>query len=428
MINFNIIWLNFYRLILLLNLPIIIFILLIRILRGKEDQARFFEKLAFTKKKKINNLPLIIINAVSVGEANTAFQLAQEIIKFSDKLQILITTTTITSAKIIEQKTSNNLKIFHQYLPIDVNFVVKKFLNYWQPSAIIFIESDIWPNLIASAKSRSIEVFLVNGRISDKSLKIWQKIQKLGFNIFDCFSTIIAQSQQEKNKLQTLTNNQVLFFGNLKSQINELEFNFVEFENLKKQINNRPVWLCVSTHRGEEKIIIETHQKLKTKFDNLLTIIVLRHPNRANEVVELLRNLKFSIRSKLHLIKNDDEIYLVDTLNELGLFYRLANFAFIGGSLLPIGGHNPYEAIKLNCAVISGNNFSNFFETYQELIDNNAVRIVNDHNQLYEEVVSFLSDKNLSLKITNNALPIFEKYRDCSNKIIAKINETLKLK
>lgn len=424
--------LNCYRLLLVIFSPVIILVVLKRLLQGKEDSKRFTERFGFQSQKLINaKKPLaktIWINAVSVGEANTALTLAQEIIKFNPQIQIVITTTTTTSAKIIGEKIKNfNQQIIHQFLPLDLSFCINKFLNFWQPLAIIFIESELWPNIILSCYSRNIKVFFVNARISNKSLQIWQKITKLGINIFDYFSLIIAQSSEEQLKIQNLTKNQVLFFGNLKSQIKDDNIDNQKLEQLKTQINNRPIWLCASTHNHEEKIIFDIHRQLLSDFSDLLTIVVLRHPNRLSQVTDDAKDLVYAVRSKQQKILPATSLYLVDTLNELSIFYSLADFAFIAGSLFAIGGHNPFEAIKQNCAVISGEGVANFAEIYQELVDNNSAIIVKNKTELYLTVKDFLSGKKIAQDYAKKASKILVQNQGVSERIVLKIAEIIPL-
>ncbi len=424
-------WLIFYKILSMAFLPFIAIYLLLRVFKKKEQFNRLPERFGFAKCSKNfrdSNSLTIWIHGVSVGEANCAFFLAEELLKFSPHLKILLTTTTLTSARIIEQKIIiYEGKIIHQLLPIDVDICVKKFLNFWNPRAIIFVESEIWPNIIATAKSMAISTFLVNARISNKSLKNWQKIKKLGFNIFDYFSIIFAQSSEEQIKIQQLCANQVMFHGNLKAQTKILNVSEQELRELKKQINNRPVWLCTSTHNGEEEIILNIHRKLHEDFRDLLTIIVPRHPARINEITALCNQEKIAIRSKKEDIIDTTEIYIADTLNELGIFYSLVDFAFIGGSLLPIGGHNPFEAIKLNCAVISGFGVANFAEIYHELSQNEGVIMVKNFDELYDVVKDFFNGKKSSGNYTNKALQILEKNNYCVKNIIKKIDQILSL-
>jgi 3-deoxy-D-manno-octulosonic-acid transferase len=302
---------------------------------------------------------------------------------------------------------------------------VQKFLNHWKPRACIFVESEIWPNFIYSARKKAILSFLINARISKKTASKWLFLKKLGFNIFDYFSAIFAQSVQDKNLLQNLTKNNILYEGNLKSQNSKLAIDEKKLQELKLQIGDRKIWLCASTHEGEEEIILQTHFRLKKQFSDLLTIIVLRHPNRANKVCELLKNINFLQRSKNQNIAESTEIYLVDSLGELGTFYSLVNFAFIGGSLLEIGGHNPFEAIQLNCAVISGSQVFNFAEIYQDLQQKNAGEIVKNVDELYEIVQKFLQNPELILPYANNAKQAIVTSQNISGKIIEKLDAIL---
>jgi 3-deoxy-D-manno-octulosonic-acid transferase len=304
---------------------------------------------------------------------------------------------------------------------------VQKFLNHWKPRACIFVESEIWPNFIYCAYKKAILSFLINARISQKTASHWLSLKKLGFNLFDYFSIIFAQSLQDKNLLQNLTKNNIFYEGNLKSQNSKLAVDEKKLQELKMQIGDRKIWLCASTHEGEEELILQTHFRLKNQFSDLLTIIVLRHPNRANKVCELLNDINFAQRSKNQNITELTEIYVVDSLGELGIFYSLVNFAFIGGSLLKIGGHNPFEAIQLNCAVISGSQVFNFAEIYQDLQQKNACEIIENVDQLYEIIQKFLQNPNEVISYNVNAQKAIYISQNTAQKIIKKLDEILML-
>lgn len=365
---------------------------------------------------------IIWINAVSVGEANSALILVEELLKFSPKISILFTTTTLTSASVVAAKNFQS-RLIHQFLPVDSYFCVKNFLEFWQPRAAIFIESEIWPNLIFEARQMGIDTFLVNARLSQKSSTKWQLAKKFGFKIFDYFSVIFAQTKDDQQRLSKLTGQEILFYGNLKSVAADLAFDVGELEKLKSQIGSRKFWLAASTHKGEEGIITQVHKNLKTTFPDLLTIIVPRHPSRAEEIKTLLNGMNFAQRSLSENIVSSTEVYLADSLNELGIFYRLAPFAFIGGSLAPVGGHNPFEAIKLGCAVISGREVYNFKEIYENLDREGGCEIVASLEELTKTVESFLSDKNHHQTLANRALFIINNSENICQKIIKKINQ-----
>lgn len=421
--------LKIYQIFSIIILPFLFFFILHRKKKSKEHPHRFLERLAITKIAKPQDCQLFWVHAVSVGESNSAWILIENLLKFSPIINILFTSTSTTSAQIIEQKILQNElyknRVIHQFLPVDSYFVVQKFLNHWKPRACIFVESEIWPNFIYYARKKAILSFLINARISQKSASQWLLLKKLGFNIFDYFSTIFAQSLQDKNLLQKLTKNIIFYEGNLKSQNSKLEVDEQKLQDLKTHIGDRKIWLCASTHKGEEELILSTHQRLKIQFPDLLTIIALRHPNRAGEVCELLKNVNFSQRSKNQTIFDTTEIYLVDSLGELGIFYSLTNFTFIGGSLLKIGGHNPFEAIQLNCVVISGTEVFNFAEIYADLRQKNACEIVENIDQLYEIVQKFLQNPDLILSYASKAKQVITTSQNTSQKIIEKLDAIL---
>jgi 3-deoxy-D-manno-octulosonic-acid transferase len=423
--------LKIYQIFSIIILPFLLLLILYRKKKLKEHPQRFLERFAITKIAKPQNCQLFWVHAVSVGESNSAWILIENLLKFSPNIHILFTSTSTTSAQIIEQKILQNElfknRVIHQFLPIDSYFIVQKFLNHWKPRACIFVESEIWPNFIYCARKKAILSFLINARISQKTASKWLFLIKLGFNIFDYFSAIFAQSLQDKNLLQNLTKNNIFYEGNLKSQNSKLAVDEKKLQELKLQIGDRKIWLCASTHDGEEELILQTHFRLKKQFSDLLTIIVLRHPNRANKVCELLKNIKFSQRSKNQIITEPTEIYLVDSLGELGTFYSLVNFAFIGGSLLEIGGHNPFEAIQLNCAVISGSQVFNFAEIYQDLQQKNAGEIVKNVDELYEIVHKFLQNPIEVMSYNDNAQKAIFNSQNTVQKIIKKLDEILML-
>lgn len=392
-----------YRILSTLLLPLLIVYICWRALKGKENKSRLQERFGFSSQKKPDN-DIIWMHAVSVGETNSSLILVDEILKNLPKTTILFTTTTITSASVLANKIKGyNGRVIHQFLPIDSYFVVKKFLKFWQPKKAIFVESEIWPNFICEAKKIGALRVLVNARISKKSFSRWALAKKLGINIFDSFSLIFAQSEEDKARLQQLTSQKVLYCGNLKAQSAELQFDDGGLNILKTQIGNRKFWLAASTHNGEEKIIFEVHRKLKQKFGDILTIIVPRHPQRAQEIKDLANDLNFSQRSLNQKMTAATEIYVADTLGELGLFYALSDFTFLGGSLVEVGGHNPFEPAQLKCAIISGNYVANNKKAFEGLIESQACVSVKNGDELYEVAIEFLQNNILAKTQANKA-------------------------
>jgi len=411
-----------YKILSALLFPFIELWIFYRTFKGKEDKSRQKEKFGITLVERPDG-EILWIHAVSVGEAKTALILVDEILKKRSDLTILFTTTTLTSAGIVAKKAKElSGKLIHQFVPVDSYYQVRKFLNYWQPKIVIFFESEIWPNLITESKKDGAKVYLVNARMSDKSIKRWKIAHNLFFRIFNKFDKIFVQSNSDIARFKSLTKNEVLFLGNLKSQISEIVIDEDELKKLKKQIGKRPILLAASTHRGEEEIILNCHQKLRQDFPDLLTINVIRHPNRTFEVEKIYQDTIFTRRSRSEEISADDEIYLVDTIGELNLFYKLADFAVICGSLIDkIGGHNPFEAIMSNAAVISGQYVDNFAESYNELSQNNSCIIVKDSNELYDKVKEFIVDPSAAKNLAKNAKKNFDVKKDISKKIVDEI-------
>ncbi len=414
-----------YRLFSILLFPFFTLYIFLRLAKKKEDKNRLQERFGIATKTPSQGR-LFWIHAVSVGEANSAMILVSELLKFSPNISILFTTTTLTSAEIIAAKLPQfGGRVIHQFLPLDSYFCVKNFLDYWRPRTVIFVESEIWPNFIFEARRRAITAFLVNGRISEKTFKKWLLAKKIGFKIFDYFTAIFAQTKEDQERFSKISNQEILFYGNLKSQAESLAGNETELEKLKTQIGARKFWLAASTHKGEEEAVIAAHNNLKKDFPDLLTILVPRHPVRAEEIKNLFGPINFVQRSKNQSITNATEIYLADSLGELGIFYRLAPFAFIGGSLVEVGGHNPFEAIKLGCAVISGRAVFNFKEIYKNLEQKNACVMIDSAEQLAKNLKEFLNDKNQAEAMSSNAATIIENSDNIAKKIISKIDQIL---
>lgn len=415
-----------YRIFSILILPLLAPYLLIRIIKKKEDKNRFQERFGFATKQRPEGR-VIWLHAVSVGEVNSAFSLISELLSYAENISILLTTTTLTSAKIAATKLPEfRGRVTHQFLPFDSYFCVKKFLNFWRPRVAIFIESEIWPNLIFEARKQGVLSFLVNARMSEKSRDKWQLARKFGFKIFDNFAAIFVQKKSDEEVFKSITDQEVLFYGNLKSQAQDLAFDQEKLAQLKAEIGQRKFWLAASTHKGEEEIVISVHHELKKDFPDLLTIIVPRHPNRAEEIKSLLSEINFAQRSKHELITNTTEIYLADSLNEMGIFYRLANFAFIAGSLVDVGGHNPYEPVKLGCAVISGSRVFNSQEIYDKLSAQNACVMINSQEELVMNVRKLLRDQDEVRRLSSKASQVISESEDLENiakKIVKKIDQ-----
>ena len=340
--------------------PIIIFY---RILKKKENPKRFLEKFGFFKKRRVKG-KLIWFHCSSVGEFLSIVPLIEKLEKEKDIKNILLSSSTLSSSKIFDKFKFK--KTFHQFYPIDNPIIINKFLNYWKPSAVFFVESEIWPEMINSLKKKKIKIFLLNARISKKSFKRWKCLNNIGVNIFSNFDFIFPQNRETFNYLKYFKVRKMKILGNLK-------FSETERKNIsrsfKKDFYNRKILCAASTHNNEEEIISSIHLNLRSKINNLLTIIIPRHVERLNEIIKILnyKKLNYICHSENKKLKKDTDIFLVDTYGESKTFYSLSKVVFLGGSFVPKGGQNPLEPIRYGCYVTHGKHTFNFTEIYNML-------------------------------------------------------------
>lgn len=415
-----------YQILSILLSPIIDLYLLFRKFKGKEDPTRFKERFGFASKIRPEG-KLIWVHAASVGESNSIWPLINKILEINPKINVLFTSGTITSAAEIAKKLPVN--VIHQFIPVDKFFAVKRFIRYWRPNFGIFVESEIWPNLINEAAKSGCRLALINGRVSKKSCKRWQFLSKVGFNILKNFSICFAQSKQDLERFCILGIKNSYFFGNLKSVCIDPKIDSNKLAKFKNAIGTRKIWLAASTHNGEEEMAIKIHQQLKKYYPDLLTVIAPRHPNRLAEIIDLIpSDLKFSVRSLGREINNSIDIYLADTMGELSLFYNAISVSLIGGSMFDnIGGHNPFEAIKAGSIPISGPYHANFEEVYLELNNNNACILARNYDELYLTLKKLMSDPDQKSTILENGLKVLETSSNLIEEIVNGINNYSKL-
>lgn len=396
--------------------------MVLRIFLGKDDASRIKEKFAFTCKDRPNG-KLIWIHGVSVGESRTALILVDKIVKEFTDVKVLMTSTTLNSAQMLTKEIGDKYygRVIHQFLPVDSDPCVRKFVNHWKMDMAIFLESEIWPNFLNYLSKKKIPTYLVNARMSSRSAKRWKFIAKFGIRPFDNFQKIFVQDKKDIEIFGSLSKAELKCFGNLK---NEAKAPFYDEElliNLKDKIGQRKVFLAASTHKKEEEAVVEVHKKLKEKYPDLLTVLVVRHPARSNEVEKVLQGLNYAIFDEGKKIKGEDELLFVNKMGVLGLFYKFCDFAFIAGSLEKIGGHNPYEAIKLDCAVVSGDQYFNFYETYENLRQNDACIIVKNQDELFDVMDKLLSGKVDANKMLENAKEAIKKGGSVSDEVAREV-------
>ena len=393
------------NLILILS-PIIIFI---RLLKKKEHPKRFKEKFGFYTKKKIKG-KLIWFHGASVGEILSIMPLIENLEKNKEINQILITSNTLSSSKIL-----SNLKLkktIHQFFPIDTNYHSQKFLKYWKPSVAVFIDSEIWPNMITNIKKSPISLILMNARITDKSFKKWKFFKSYAKKIFFNFDICLSSSHKSMRHLKSLGARNIKHVGNLKFTQSEKNITFLD-NDLKKFFLSKRIWCASSTHSTEEFICANVHKKLKVKYKNLLTIIIPRHIHRTDEIVNEMKKLNLNVH--LHNSKNkidkDTDIYLVNSFGQTKSFFKVCKTIFLGGSMIKHGGQNPLEAARFGCKILHGPNVWNFDEIYNLLKKNKVSRKIINSNQLSLNVDKMLNNKN--------------KYRSLENKIKSLGNKIL---
>ena len=378
-------------------------IICIRLLKRKEDLKRFKEKFVFNTKKRIKG-KLIWFHGASVGEILSIIPLVEKLEKNKKIKQILITSNTLSSSKILSN--SKLKKTVHQFFPIDTNYHTQKFLDYWDPSVAFFIDSEIWPNMILNIKKRSASLVLINARITTKSFKKWKIFLLLAKNIFEKFDLCLSSNLKSIKYLKKLGAKKIKFFGNLK--FTESEKNKGDLDNnLKKFFLSKKIWCASSTHNTEEKMCANVHKKLKTKYKNLLTIIIPRHIHRNKEIIEQIKklDLKVHLHNSKYKIEKDTDIYLVNSFGQTKSFFKICKTVFLGGSIIKHGGQNPLEAARFGCKILHGPNVWNFDEIYNLLKKYKVSSNVANSNQLSFKLNKMLGNKdkgkNLEIKIKN---------------------------
>lgn len=394
----------FYRLILIIIYPLIYIYLLIRKFKGKENKKRFSERFGKTEINRPEG-KLIWFNAVSLGEINSAWSIIK---KLNDEgnYNILITTTTLTSAENVAERIKkleikNNKIIIHQFVPIDFQFCIGRFLKHWKPNILINVESEFWPNLFTITR-KVCPIVVLNGKMSKKSFKFWYINKKLKESIFDSIDICLAQSKSDYKRFIMLGVQNVQFLVNTKFFADKSGIDEELYRYLKKKTKDKKIWLVNCSHKGEEEIIIETHKMLKKVYNNIVTLLIIRHPNRINEVEKILENdgINYITTTSNKDINENTEFYIYDKIGNLGTFFDLCNIVFMGGSLQNgIGGHTPAEAIKHNCCIITGPYIENNYILFKELLNiEGCIILKNNKPETLFEKVDFLFKNPLEVK------------------------------
>ena len=390
--------------ILLLTSPII---LLIRILRKKENIKSLKGKFSFNSKRRVNG-KLIWFHGASVGEVLSIVPIIKHYEKDKSIKQILVTSSTLSSLKVIKKFSFK--KTVHQFYPIDHFIFNNKFINYWKPSLGIFVDSEIWPMMFQNLKYKNIPIILLNARLTKKTFNRWIKIKSFAKSVFNKISVAYPQNKETNLYLKELDVRNIITIGNLKfSENSDENLNNIS-KKLKSELDKKKIWVASSTHKTEEIFCAKAHLKLKKKITNLLTIIIPRHIHRANEITNEIKNLNLKIAlhsSKPKNLKNVD-IYLVDTFGETKKFHQIGNTVFLGGSIIKRGGQNPLEAARLGAKILHGPNTDNFKDVYKHLKLLNISKKINTPLQLASSII-FKKNKNSGKKIKQIGKKILKK-------------------
>jgi 3-deoxy-D-manno-octulosonic-acid transferase len=364
-----------------------------RVQRGKEDASRLGERRGRARLERPDG-PLIWMHAASVGESLLALPLIEALLDERPNAHALVTTGTVTSAKLMAERLPP--RALHQFAPLDQATAWRRFFDHWRPDLGFLVESEIWPHLILEAERVDLPLVLINGRMSARSARRWRWAGATVRRLLRTFALCLARSEADADHFSRLGAVDVRRLGDLKNATPPLPYDAEALAKLRDAIGDRPVLLAASTHPGEEILLLSAHQRLREAHWNLLTIMVPRHPERGGEIKAAFgeRGEEIAQRSLGGQLPSASDLYLADTLGELGLFYRLATLAFIGGSLVPHGGQNPLEAARLGCPPLFGPHTGNFEEMTRKLIDAGAAGRVGDIEDLVGTVEVLLGDRS----------------------------------
>lgn len=416
-----------YRFLTYLFYPFAPIYLYFRKVRQKEDSISYKEKLATIEIAREEGF-LIWFHVASVGEAMSILPLIESCMEEKKINKILLTSITLSSGKILKKRFNQNIKVIHQFLPLDISVWTHKFLDHWKPNLSIFIDSEIWPNLISQISKEKIPLILINARITKKSFERWKLIISFAKKIFEKFDLCIASNKESENFLKILGAKNIKNYGNLKFSKIKTNLDKKLDSDFLDKIKNRKIWCAASTHPTEEMLCATTHVKIKENYNNILTIIIPRHIDRIEKIRKELSNLnlKIVLYSKLNQIDINTDILLIDTYGEASIFYNISKYVFVGKStiksLIMDSGQNPIEPARLGCKIFHGPNVSNFVEIYEYLRMLGVTKQVNNSNELSVSLIEEFEENkgeksnikkeidNYGQNILNNVIEELKKY------------------
>lgn len=390
--------------------------------RGKEDPQRLGERSGISDRARPPG-QLVWLHGASVGESIALLPLVDAL--RARQWQIVLTTGTVTSAQLMAARLPAG--VIHQYAPLDVPRYVRRFLDHWRPSLVLFAESELWPNILLETAGRGIPIALVNARLSQRSCARWKKLPATIGALLGCIDITLAQSPDDAARFADLGAPRVINSGNLKYDAPALPFDPDALAQIKSRIGARPVWVAASTHEGEEDIIIGAHKRLAHEWKGLLTIIAPRHPERGPAIAELAaaREVTTRLRSRGDEIDEGGGVYIADSIGELGLYYRATNVVFIGRSLVGQGGQNPIEPAKLGNAILHGRHVSNFVDVYRALDEAGGAIEIADQDELATTLSDFFANPARARAIARAAAETVENLGGAARNILAALEPYL---
>ncbi len=408
--------------------PLLRWLLASRLKQGKEDAKRLPERMGqSTRQRPVGTL--VWVHAASVGEAQSALILIDAIGKLDQTIRILVTTGTVTSAQLMEQRLP--IFAFHQFAPVDHPDWVDDFMQHWTPDLAIWMESELWPNMLMALQTRKIPTLLINARLSDKSFAAWKRFPQSARKILDTFDLILTQTDDHTKRFKQLGAGNVITTDNIKYSASPLPCDPMTLAAIKLSTHNKKLWVFASTHAGEEDMACRIHKNLKQNIPNLLTIIVPRHPARRDDILKICKSagVEFTLRSaNTSLPKTGDDVYVADTLGELGLFYTLCPIAVIGRSFSQDGGggHNPIEAAQLGCVVLTGPNNQYQRPLYDDMARDGAVIEAADEAELTSHLLTLMGDDSAYQTMLNRTQSFIMRKTHVVDEVISSIMPYMK--
>lgn len=393
-----------------------------RLKKGKEDAGRIGERKGRPGKPRPEGR-LIWIHGASVGETVSMTPIVERLMKRG--FTVLVTSGTVTSARVMSERLP--AAAIHQFIPLDAPGFMRNFFSYWRPDVGLVAESELWPNMLIEAGKADVPLMLLNGRMSERSYARWTRQPAMAHALLSCFDVVMAQSRLDGDRFAQLGAPRIALGGNLKYDVLPPPADPSALALLEGATAGRPIWVAASTHPGEDEMIIDAHRRVAERLPKLLTIIAPRHPQRGADIAALGRQMGVSTgrRAAGDMPDQAVDMYVADTVGELGLFYRLTPVAYLGGSLVPRGGQNPIEPAKLGSAIVHGPHVGNFTDVYASLNKSGGAVSVPDTGALAGQVLHWLSHTGIARDAGRSALAAVTELSGAADRVMQALDPLL---